>query len=217
MSRVLYSHWRSSAAYRVRIALAWKGLDYVTSAIDLPAGAHQGIGYKILNPQGLVPFLIDGDSGMNQSLAIIEYLEEAYPDPALLPKQPAERAHVRAAAMIIACDVHPLQNLRVRNYLRRELDVPREAVVAFQRHWIEVGFEPLEELAEATGGPYLFGEEVTLADVMLAPQMYNARAFAADLGRFPNLVEIDARLNKLPAFVAARPERQPDAPARGSA
>ena len=209
--RTLYGYWRSSAAYRVRIALALKGLDYATRAIDLRADAQSGVGFRILNPQGLVPYLIDGEIGLNQSLAIIEWLDETYPDPPLLPADPAARARARAAALTIACDIHPINNLRVLNYLRGPLAQPPEAVEQWQRHWIELGLAALEEVAESAGGACLFGDSVTLADICLVPQMYNARRVRADLSRVPRLVEIDKALNARPAFLAARPERQPDA------
>jgi maleylacetoacetate isomerase/maleylpyruvate isomerase len=211
MTRTLYSYWRSSAAYRVRIALGLKGLDYDVRPIDLRSGAQAGVGFKLLNPQGLVPYLIDGDVGLNQSVAIIEWLDETYPDPPLLGPDPVARARVRAAALTIACDIHPLNNLRVLKYLKDPLDQDQEAIDAWARHWIEAGFRPLEEIAEAGSGPYLFGNAVTLADICLVPQMYNARRMRVDLARFPALVDIDKALMQLPAFLNARPEAQADA------
>ena len=210
-ARTLYGYWRSSAAYRVRIALALKGLDYDHKGIDLRAGAQSGVGFKLLNPQGLVPYLIDGEVGLNQSLAIIEYLDETYPEPRLLPSDPVARARVRAAALAIACDIHPLNNLRVLKYLKNALGQEQAEIDAWAQHWIETGFAALEEIAEGSPGPYLFGGAVTLADVCLVPQMYNARRVRADLTRFPRLVEIDKALNALPAVRKARPEAQPDA------
>jgi maleylacetoacetate isomerase len=209
--RTLYSYWRSSAAYRVRIALALKGLDYDYKTIDLRAGAQGGVGFKLLNPQGFVPYLIDGEVGLNQSLAIIEYLDETYPEPRLLPDEPVARARVRAAAMAIACDIHPLNNLRVLKHLKNALGHEQPEIDAWQQHWIEAGFAALEEIAEASPGPYLFGDSVTMAEVCLVPQMYNARRARADLTHFPRLVEIDKALNALPAVRKARPEAQPDA------
>jgi len=211
MSRTLYGYWRSSAAYRVRIALALKDLDYDHKGIDLRSGAQGGVGFKLLNPQGLVPYLIDGEVGLNQSLAIIEYLDETYPEPRLLPDDPVGRARVRAAAMTIACDIHPLNNLRVLKFLKSPLEQEQEAIDGWQQHWIEEGFAPLEEIAEGSPGPYLFGRDVTMADVCLVPQMYNARRVRADLTHFPKLVAIDKALNALPAVRKARPEGQPDA------
>lgn len=209
--RTLYTYWRSSAAYRVRIALNVKGLAWSPKSVDLRTGAQSGVGYKLLNPQGMIPYLIDGDIGLNQSVAIIEWLDETYPDPPLLPATPLMRARVRAAALTIACDIHPLNNLRVLKYLRSEFDRDQDAIDAWSRHWIEAGFESLEEIAEGSPGPYLFGETVTLADICLAPQMYNARRMQADVARFPKLCAIDKALVALPAFDAARPEAQADA------
>ena len=211
MTRTLYSYWRSSAAYRVRIALALKGLAYETKPIDLRTGAQSGVGFKLLNPQGLVPYLIDGESGLNQSMAIIEYLDETYPDPPLLPAEPLARARVRAAALTIAADIHPINNLRILKYLKNDMGQEQEAIDAWGRHWIETGFASLEEVAEGSPGPYLFGDAVTLADICLPPQMYNARRLRADLSRLPKLVEIDKALMALPAFLKSRPEAQPDA------
>ena len=211
MTRTLYGYWRSSASYRVRIALAVKGLAYDAVAINLAQGAQTSVGFTMLNPQGFVPYLIDDDVGLNQSLAIIEYLDEVHPAPPLLPGDALARARVRGAALQIACDIHPINNLRVLKYLRGELGHDQAAVDTWYRHWVETGFGPLEEIAEAATGTYLFGDHVTLADVCLVPQMWNARRLQADIARFPKLVEIDKRLNALPAVAAARPEAQPDA------
>lgn len=209
--RTLYGYWRSSASYRVRIALGLKGLAYDTRAIDLSQGAQSGVGFTMLNPQGMVPYLIDGVVGLNQSVAIIEYLDETYPDPPLLPGDAVARARVRAAALAIACDIHPLNNLRVLNYLKAGMGQPQDAVDRWYRHWVEVGFTALEEIAEAATGAYLFGDAPTLADVCLVPQMWNARRLQADVARFPRLGAIDKALNALKPFADARPERQPDA------
>ncbi len=211
MTRTLYTYWRSSASYRVRIALALKGLAYEQVAINLAQGAQTSVGFTMMNPQGLIPYLIDGEIGLNQSLAIIEYLDETYPDPPLLPADPVRRARVRGVALQIACDIHPLNNLRVLKYLKGEMGQAQAAVDTWYRHWVETGFAALEELAEAATGAYLFGDAVTLADVCLVPQMWNARRLQADIALFPKLVAIDTRLNALPAVAAARPERQPDA------
>ena len=211
MSRTLYGYWRSSAAYRVRIALSVKGLVHDRKAIDLRAGAQGGVGYKLLNPQGLVPHLIDGEVGLNQSLAIIEYLDETYADPPLLPADAIGRARVRSAAQAIACDIHPINNLRVLKYLKDPIGCDQDEIDVWQRHWIETGFSSLEEIAEGSPGPFLFGDTVTIADICLVPQMYNARRVRADLTRVPRLVEIDKALLALPAVRNARPEAQPDA------
>lgn len=209
--RTLYTFWRSSAAYRVRIALGLKRLDYASVPVDLRAGAQHGPGFGLINPQGLVPALIDGGAALAQSLAIIEWLDETYPEPPLLPGDAAARARARAAAYMIACDIHPLGNLRTLQYLKREFGQPQEAVDAWVRHWIATSFAPLEEIAAAGGGPYLMGAAVTLADCCLAPQMYNARRFSVDLGPYPALVAADFALAELDAFRAARPEAQADA------
>lgn len=211
--RILYGYWRSSAAYRVRIALALKRLAYTTKPIDLRSGAQAGIGFTMLNPQGLVPYLIDGDVGLNQSLAIIEYLDETYPDPPLLPGSAVERARIRAAALTIACDIHPLGNLRVLTYLKDEFEADQNKVDRWSEHWIEAGLAALEEVAVNSSGRYLFGDTVTLADICLVPQMYNARRVRTDLSAMPTLVAIDKRLNALPALRRAAPGVQVDAPA----
>ena len=205
---ILHGYWRSSASYRVRIALNWKGIEADAHNIDLRIGAHHAPDYLALNPQGLVPSLEDGPLLLGQSLAIIEYLEETHPNPPLLPANPADRARVRAAALAIACDIHPLNNPRIMNYLRGEMGQPQEAVDAWIKHWIAEGFGPLEAMA---GAPYLCGDAVTMADLCLVPQMYNARRFGVDLAPYPKLTAIEANLLALPAFDKARPEMQSDA------
>ncbi len=211
----LYTYFRSSAAYRVRIALNVKGLAYQSISRDLrkQAGEHRQSDYLALNPQGLVPALEHDGLILVQSLAIIQYLEEKFPSPPLLPQGAAERARVRAMALGIACDMHPLNNLRVLNYLRDELKQGDEAVNRWYAHWIAEGFRGLEELARRSSGDgkHSFGSAVTLADVCLVPQMFNARRFNCDVTPYPTLVSISAHLEQLPAFAAARPEVQPDA------
>jgi maleylacetoacetate isomerase len=209
----LYSFWRSSAAYRARIALNLKGLAYETISKKLGAGEQSAPDYLALNPQGLVPALEDGGQLYAQSLALIEYLDEKYPEPPLLPSDPSGRAHVRSMALAIACDIHPLNNLRVLNYLKGPLALPQPTVDAWYRHWVTEGFRGLEQLAKrhSGDGAHLYGTRVTLADVCLVPQIYNARRFDTDLSPFPTLVAIGDSLAKLPAFAAARPEAQPDA------
>lgn len=209
----LHSFWRSSAAYRVRIALGLKGLPYETVPRHLGRGEQHANAFTAANPQGLVPMLEDGDLALGQSLAIMEYLDERYPLPPLLPADPVGRACVRWLAQAIACDIHPLNNLRVLKYLRGPLAQDDEGVNAWYRHWIAVGFAGLETLAQrhSADGTRLYGHSVTLADVCLVPQMFNARRFACDLGAYPTLVAIDRELQTLPAFAAASPERQPDA------
>jgi maleylacetoacetate isomerase len=212
----LYSYFRSSAAYRVRIALNVKGLEYEYVAVDLRGGVedHHKPDYLAINPQGLVPALQDGGQVIPQSLAIIEYLDEAYPKASrLLPQAPAQRAIVRSIAASIACDIHPLNNLRVLNYLKSQMGQSEEATNIWYRHWISEGFTALEQqVAEYTGdGKHCFGSTITLADVCLVPQVYNARRFKADLTPFPKLLAIAEFLQAIPAFHAARPEAQPDA------
>jgi maleylacetoacetate isomerase len=205
---ILHGYWRSSAAYRVRIALNWKGIEAERHEVDLRVGAHRGADYLSVNPQGLVPSLADGPAVLNQSLAIIEYLEETHPNPPLLPASPIERAKVRAAALGIVADIHPIANLRVLGYLRDTLGQTQDVIDAWIRHWIAEGLGPLEAIA---GAPYLCGDAVTLADLCLVPQLYNARRFAVDIEAYPKLKAIEAKLLALPAFDKARPENQPEA------
>jgi len=216
----LYSYFRSSAAYRVRLALAVKGMAYETVPVHLlrQGGEHRTAGYLASNPQGLVPALDVGrsDGGervLAQSLAIIEYLDEIQPSPPLLPRDPLARAQVRAMALGVACDIHPLNNLRVLDYLRGPLGQTDAAVQSWYEHWIAAGFRGLEALAKrhSATGRRLYGDELTIADLCLVPQMYNARRLHCDVTPYPTLVAIDACLAELPQFAAARPERQPDA------
>jgi maleylpyruvate isomerase len=207
----LYSFFRSSAAFRARIALNIKGLAYETVAIHLTkdGGRQHTPEFHAVNPQGRVPALALGNTVLLQSLAIIEYLDEVYPDPPLLPVDAIDRAKVRAVAQIIACDIHPLNNTGPLNYLRNVLKADKAAVEAWYHHWVTKGFEAVEALIRP--GPYSFGAQVTVADVCLVPQVANARRFKVPLERFPGIVAVDAALMQLPAFDAARPERQPDA------
>ncbi len=205
---ILYSYWRSSAAYRVRIALAWKGIAYEVRPVDLRAGAQCDAAYLGVNPQGLVPFLVNGDVAISQSIAIIEYLEELHPDRALLPKDPAARAKVRAAAAVVVADIHPINNMRVLAYLKRELGQEQAVLDRWIAYWIAEGFAVLEANA---GAPYLFGDSVTTADLCLVPQFYNARRFGVDLSAYPRLAAVERNLLELPAFAAAHPDKQPDA------
>jgi maleylacetoacetate isomerase len=215
MALRLYTYWRSSAAYRVRIALAVKGLEYESVPRHLlrGGGEQRRPDFLALNPQGLVPALEHDGHVVTQSLAICEYLEEIHPQPPLLPSDPLGRAAVRAMALAVACDVHPLNNLRVQQYLRGELGQGDEAVAHWTRHWIDRGFVALEQLiARYTGdGRHCCGSSVTLADVFLVPQVYNARRAQLDLSPYPRLAHVVQHLESLPAFVAARPEAQPDA------
>ncbi len=211
MSRVLYGYWRSTAAYRVRIALGLKGLEWDQTVIDLRIGQQSHPDFLRLNPQGMVPFLVDGEHGLAQSLAIIEYLDEVYPEPSLIPGNAAQRAHVRALAQVVACDIHPINNLRVLQYLRKELGLDEDAVNQWAQRWIEAGFRSLEQALQKSSGPYLAGESVTLADICLVPQLYNARRVNTDLSAFPGLLALEHRLFQITAFEAARPENQPEA------
>jgi maleylpyruvate isomerase len=208
----LYSYFRSSAAYRARIALNLKGLSYETVSVHLTRGGGQqhGAEYRAVNPQRRVPALaIDGGDVLIQSLAIIEYLDETHPVPPLLPADPVARAHVRAIADVIACDIHPLNNTSPLFYLKNTLKQDQDAINAWYAHWVTVGFEAVEALLRP--GPYSFGDKVTLADVCLVPQVANARRFNVVLDRFPKIVAVDAACLELPAFDKARPENQPDA------
>jgi maleylacetoacetate isomerase len=215
MAITLYSYWRSSAAYRVRIALNFKGLAYRTIPVSLVAqgGEHRMDAYRSVNPQMLVPFFDDGQVATGQSMAILEYLEETHPLPRLLPQASAARARVRAFCNIICCDIHPIDNLRVMQYLEHRLSADAGERAAWYAHWIAAGFDALEALLAGGEGPYAFGAEVTLADACLVPQVYNARRFDVPLGAYPRLVAAADACNRLPAFEQALPERQPDAPA----
>jgi len=210
----LYSYWRSSAAYRVRIALNLKELDYETVPVSLAPGdaEHRKDAYRRINPQMLVPFLDDGHVAIGQSQAILEYLEEAHPQPPLLPDSSAGRARVRAFCNLISCDIHPLNNLRVMTYLREPLGASTEQRDEWYAHWIAEGFQAAERLANASrgNGPYVFGGNLTLADALLVPQIYNARRFNVPLDAYPRLLAIDKACNELPAFQKAAPEQQPD-------
>ena len=209
----LYTFWRSSAAYRVRIALALKGIAYAPVATHLGRGEQSTADFTAANPQGFVPALDEDGFVLGQSMAIIEYLDETHPHPPLLPAAPRDRAVVRSMAQSIACDIHPLNNLRVLNYLKGPLGQDQDGVNRWYRHWITEGFAGLEVLArrQSGDGAHLFGTSVTLADVLLVPQLYNARRFDTDLGDFPTLVAIGAALAARPDFASAAPEVQPDA------
>jgi maleylpyruvate isomerase len=209
----LYGYFRSSAAYRVRIALGLKGLAYEYAAVHLRKGEQRGARYRGINAQGLVPTLEDDRGSFTQSLAIIEYLDERYPQPPLLPDMPEARARVRAIALSIACDIHPLDNLRVLQYLLRTLGASEEAKDAWYRHWIDLGLSALEsQLAgDAATGTFCHGETPTLADICVVPQLANARRASIPLDAYPTLTRIEAACNGLPAFAAAAPEKQPDA------
>ncbi|MBO1112748.1 maleylacetoacetate isomerase [Bordetella petrii] len=211
----LYSYFRSSAAYRVRIALNLKGIPYEYLGVHLlkDGGQQLSDSYRALNPAALVPTLVDGDAIIGQSLAIIEYLDETHPQPALLPSDPAGRARVRAIAQTIACDTHPLNNLRVLKYLKRTLQVSDDAKNDWYRHWVHLGLSAVESmLADSPAtGRFCHGDAPTLADLCLVPQVYNARRFDCDLSAMPTVLRIDAACRELQAFDLAEPDKQPDA------
>ena len=212
MTIKLYSYWRSSAAYRARIALNLKGLDHEIVPVSLLPGEaeHRKDAYRARNPQMLVPFLEDGDFSTGQSMAILEYLEETYPEPSLLPDDVQQRAAVRSFCNSICCDIHPLNNLRVMQYLKGDLCVSDEQYNAWYAHWISEGFKAAEIIATAFAGegPFVFGKSASLADTCLIPQAYNARRFKVPLDEFPRLVAITDACNELDAFVRAAPEQQ---------
>jgi maleylacetoacetate isomerase len=212
MSRpVLHDYSRSSAAYRVRIALNLKGIGYESRSVDLRAGAQRSPDYRRLNPQGFVPMLeIDGLK-LTQSLSIIMYLATRFPEPPLLPADPGDAAHVRSMALLIACDIHPLNNLRVLNYLKGECGKSQEAADAWYRHWIVEGLGPLETVAAPRAGTFLFGDTPTIADICLVPQLFNARRFDVHLDGYPTLLRADENARGLDAFAKAHPEQQEQA------
>ncbi len=209
----VYNYFRSGTSHRLRIALHLKGLDWDYVAVDLRAEAHFDAAFKALNPQGFVPTLIDGDVVLTQSVAIIEWLEERYPQPPLLPADVNDRAHVRALAAIIGCDIHPLNNRRVLEYLRHTLGCDETAVLQWCGTWIASGFAALETLlgADRQRGSFCFGQQPTLADTYLVAQVESARRFKVDLAPYPCIMAIDQACAKLPAFERAAPKNQPDA------
>ena len=205
---ILYDYFRSSASYRVRIALNLKGIDYEQRAISLVQGEQQAPSYRQLNPQGFVPMLeIDG-ARLTQSLSIIVYLDQKYREPPLMPADPADGAHVRSLALAVACDVHPLNNLRVLKYLRGPLGVSEEARDEWYRHWVAEGLAALEEMARPKAGAFLFGDTPTIADICLVPQLYNARRFSVPLTDYPTLRRADETASAHAAFADAHPDRQ---------
>ncbi|MES2857718.1 MAG: maleylacetoacetate isomerase [Pseudomonadota bacterium] len=213
----LFSYWRSSAAYRVRIGLNLKGLRYDLIPVHLvrEGGEQHSPEFRRINPQQLVPVLQHGHRKLRQSLAILEYLDEVWPQPALLPSTARERQRVRALALLVACDIHPLNNLRVLQYFEHEWSVPQSERDGWVRHWITDGLAAAEAMLanHPSTGDFSEGNAPGVADCCLIPQIYNARRFGVDMGAFPTLQRIEAACLALPAFDAARPERQPDAPA----
>ncbi|NUT15777.1 MAG: maleylacetoacetate isomerase [Cupriavidus sp.] len=211
----LYSYFRSSASFRVRIALELKGLsyDYVPVHLLKEGGQQLKPEFRAVNPDGLVPALVDGEHVLQQSLAIVEYLDEVHPEPKLLPGTALDRAYVRGLAQEIACEIHPLNNLRVLKYLKHTVGVTDEVKDAWYRHWIELGFASLQANLERSGkaGRFCFGDTPTLADLCLVPQVFNAQRFNIDVARYPLIAKIYEACMALPAFQKAQPKSQPDA------
>ena len=208
----LYSYFRSSAAFRVRIALNLKGLAFDTAAVHLRRNDQSKPDYRNVNAQGLVPALEDGGQVLIQSMAILEYLDEVYPEPPLMPKLPADRVRVRALADIVACDIHPINNLRVLRYLTRELGHDEAVIAQWYNHWIASGFGALEALLaqDAHTGDFCHGGSPSLADIALVPQVINAERYSLDLAPYPTLVRIYENCMRLQPFIAAHPRNQPD-------
>ncbi|AWB70715.1 maleylacetoacetate isomerase [Vibrio cholerae] len=213
MSLILYGYWRSSAAYRVRIALNIKQLAYESRAVHLnkDGGEQHHAEFHRLNPSELIPVLIDGELCLNQSLAIIEYLDETYPEPRLIPERGVERYQIKALALDIAADIHPINNLRILQYLSAEFSASDDEKNHWYRHWIDKGFLGLEEKLRQCAGIYSVGDTLSLVDVCLVPQVYNAERFDLDMNRYPTLKRVAETLRALPAFERAAPDRQPDA------
>jgi maleylpyruvate isomerase len=211
----LYTFFRSSASFRVRIALNLKNLSYDQIPIHLRRGGGEQFraNYQNINAQALVPTLEDDGRYLIQSLAIVEYLEEKYPSPPLLPKAAADRAVVRSMALVIACEVHPIQNLRVLNYIKKEYQQNDEQVNRWAQHWIDLGLAALEQMinAQTARGTFCFGDTPTLADICLVPQLGNARRFGCDLSRYPKILSVEKACIVIPAFADAAPDKQPDA------
>lgn len=213
MSATLYGYWRSSAAYRLRIALNLKGVSYEQVSINLKDGEQHGEAWRAIQPQGLVPVLKSGDHHLAQSPAILEWIEETWPEPALLPSDPAARCEVRGWCSVIACDIHPIQNLRILKAVSKDLGAGPEGMKAWAQRWIGDGLAALEQMVapHKRETAFLFGDTPGMAEVYLVPQMYNARRWGANLTACPTLVAADEAARAHPAFAAAEPERQPDA------
>ena len=206
----LYTYYRSSAAYRVRIALNLKGLTAEQIPVHLRKGEQRGEAFRALNPAGLVPLLAAEGALFGQSLAIVEYLEEAHPTPPLLPAGLVNRAYAREIAATIACDIHPIGNLRVLEKLTADYGETADGRNAWNRHWMAVGFAAIEARLGQTAGCFAIGDAPSLADICIVPQLYNARRFGLDLSPYPHLAAVDAAARAMPAFIAAAPENQPD-------
>jgi len=209
----LFGYWRSSAAYRVRIALNLKRITVKHIAVQLLSGEQRSEQYRGLNPAGLVPFWREADGfTLAQSLAIIAYLDETYPDPPLLPAHPKQWALCREIAYTLACDIHPMGNLRVLQKLAADFGAPPDNAAAWNRHWIASGFDAIEARLNSTAGRYAVGDTISLADICLVPQVYNARRYELDLAPYPQITAADAAARELSAFATAAPELQPGAP-----
>jgi maleylacetoacetate isomerase len=210
----LYDYWRSSASYRVRIALNLKNLPYQSIPIHLLNDEQREPAFRAINPQGFVPLLVDGEHSLTQSLAMIEYLDETHPTPPFLPTTPAERARVRAIALVVACDIHPLNNKRILDYLRAPLGHDKATVDTWYKHWVDEGLQTLEKILAGNKqtGKFCHGDQITLADICLVPQVANALRFACPLENYPTVRRIYAECLKHPAFDKAQPDQQPDAP-----
>jgi maleylacetoacetate isomerase len=208
---LLHDYFRSSASYRVRIALNLKGISYRQHPVDLRTNEQQAAEYKALNPQGFVPMLEMNGERITQSLAIFDYVDAQVKEPPFVPSDPAGRAHVLALALTVACDIHPINNLRVLRYLRNELGQPQDKVDDWYRHWCAEGLAALEGLAAPTAGKFLYGDQLSMADICLVPQLYNARRLDTPLDDYPTLTRVDAMLTQLPAFAAAHPDKQESA------
>lgn len=213
MTMKLYTYFRSSAAFRVRIALAIKGLDWAPAVVWLPSGEQRQDAYRTVNPQQLVPTLVlDDGTRLNQSMAIIEYLDETQAGPKLLPADALGRARVRSLAQLVACDIHPINNLRILQYLKRELGHEQAEIDAWYRHWVDEGLAAFEsELDDPRSGRCCHGDAVTLADVCLVPQVFNAKRFEVDLTRYPRTMQVFDALMQLEAFDRSQPSKQPEA------
>lgn len=213
MARALYTFFRSSTSYRLRIALAYKGLAYEPHYVSLPSMQHREDAYRTLNPQGLVPLLVDDGKRLIQSLAMIEYLDEAYPDPPLVPKGVYERAYVRAMSQIVGCDIHPLNNVRVLKRLRTQFEADESAVNDWYRHWMAEGLRTLEDyvVREGLSGRFIHGDAISMADTCLVPQIFNAQRFSCPLDGYPTLMAVFENCMTLPAFKDTQPSTQADA------
>jgi maleylacetoacetate isomerase len=208
----LYTYFRSSAAFRVRIALNLKGIAYEPHVVWLPDGQQKSDAYSQINPQNLVPTLIDEGERLSQSMAIIEYIDETHPEPALLPKEPLDKARVRSLSQLIACDIHPINNLRILKYLKSALHQEQAAIDTWYRHWCVEGLSAYErQLDEWSTGEFSYGDSVTMADICLVPQVFNAKRFEVDMAQFPKTLRVFHRVMQIPAFDIAQPSKQPDA------